>query len=396
MGRLIGAVLVAVGAAVLCSATGASAASPRALAEKNGTFFGDSCPSASRCEAVGAFFDDHSLLVPLAEGWNGSSWGLQSVPAPSGATGGSALDAVSCAGATSCTAVGYETPSGGAQPLSARWAAGTWSLVSVPKPSGATSSELTGVACTGATACEAVGYERVGGTERPLVERETSGGWGEQSAAAPTGASASLLDAVACHGPSDCLAVGAATEHGHQVGFALAWNGSRWTAASPTAGPAHATAVVLTGVACPSATSCEAAGSATVSSTSVPVAEVRSGSTWRLQHPSAVHASKGAGFQAVACTGPGACELAGQSSPGIEENAPIVEALSNGTWTVRSVPRPSSEVAGFNAVSCSGATGCTAVGYDIGTVGANVVLAERWNGQRWSIETTPDQTGVIG
>jgi hypothetical protein len=47
-----------------------------------------------------------------------------------------------------------------------QWDGSRWSLVSTPNPSGATSSELNGVACPGATTCMAAGDYQTPSTTR--------------------------------------------------------------------------------------------------------------------------------------------------------------------------------------------------------------------------------------
>jgi len=44
----------------------------------------------------------------------------------------------------------------------------------------------------------------------------------------------------------------------------------------------------------------------------------------------------------------------------------------------------------IEAISCSAANACTAVGTDLNTSGINVILAERWNGSTWQRQPTPD------
>jgi hypothetical protein len=44
-------------------------------------------------------------------------------------------------------------------------------------------------------------------------------------------------------------------------------------------------------------------------------------------------------------------------------------------------------------VSCTSSRACTAVGFFTNRGGTDVALAERWNGVRWVIQTTPKQSG---
>jgi hypothetical protein len=99
-----------------------------------------SCSSAAACTAVGGYSSDNPNYADnnLALRYNGSTWSVQS-PLP----GGFGLGGVSCGSATACQAVG-----GGAQ----GWNGTSWSGESVP------ASDYPGaVGCATATACEAVG-----------------------------------------------------------------------------------------------------------------------------------------------------------------------------------------------------------------------------------------------
>jgi hypothetical protein len=65
------------------------------------------------------------------------------------------------------------------------------------------------------------------------------------------------------------------------------------------------------------------------------------------------------------------------------------------TWTRHTTPNPAGSTQIYlNAVSCTAATECTAVGdwYNVATA-ATSPLAERWNGTAWKIQTTHQPTG---
>jgi len=134
---------------------------------------GVECASASLCTAVGQYIDSSSVQHSLAEGWNGTTWSLQSVPDPSG---GSApdLEDVSCVTSPSyaCSAVGEYTASSHTLPLAADWNGSTWSLSSVPMPTGVSDQSLYGIACP--STCMADGVSLYDGTagitgQRPIV-----------------------------------------------------------------------------------------------------------------------------------------------------------------------------------------------------------------------------------
>ena len=70
----------------------------------------------------------------------------------------------------------------------------------------------------------------------------------------------------------------------------------------------------------------------------------------------------------------------------------LAEAWHGKTWAVRATPNPphsDSQLNGLQAVSCTAASGCTAVGsYANRTNG--LTLAESWKGKTWAIVATPN------
>lgn len=135
---------------------------------------GVECVSAGQCTAVGLYLDGSSVQHSLAEGWNGTSWSLQSVPDPAGATD-PVLQDVSCSAGSACSAVGqYTSGVPHTEPLAARWDGSTWMLQAVPKATGTSDGTLTGVSCP--STCMAVGISAYDGStsgitgQRPLVE----------------------------------------------------------------------------------------------------------------------------------------------------------------------------------------------------------------------------------
>src|SRR5215467_13227659 len=63
-------------------------------------------------------------------------------------------------------------------------------------------------------------------------------------------------------------------------------------------------------------------------------------------------------------------------------------------WSIQHTPNPTgASFVPLQAVSCTSATACTAVGSS-STSTTTVTLAERWNGTKWSIQHTPNPTGA--
>jgi hypothetical protein len=89
----------------------------------------------------------------------------------------------------------------------------------------------------------------------------------------------------------------------------------------------------------------------------------------------------------VSCSSATACTAVGHGT-----NGTLAERWDGNTWTVQ--PTPSQGDAIWNnlySVSCTSATACTAVGTD----GA-LTLAERWDGTTWRIQPTPNPSGATG
>jgi hypothetical protein len=216
---------------------------------------GISCTSPTFCTAVG-WDDGPSVGVTLVETWNGSTWAVRPTPNPAGSTG-SALTAVSCASATSCSAVGNYTAGSYFLSLAEYWNGSSWKIQPTPNATG-TDTYLTGVSCPAAGACTASGY--TGGGASTLVEVLNAGTW--TVVTTPNPGSSDVLLAVSCSAATACTAVGEYdSTSGRAVALAEAWNGSSW-AVQPT--PNNGSRVMqnreLTGVSCLSASFCMAGG----------------------------------------------------------------------------------------------------------------------------------------
>jgi hypothetical protein len=184
---------VSCSSATACTAVGAVITSTALVVRWNGTSWtqqtpvvptgaywtnltGVSCSGASTCVASGSYnTTEFGRLYALIETWNGTSWTIQSVPDPAGATSSGLGAGISCSSATACQAVGNYTTSAGVETALAEGLTGTtWSVQSVPMPSGATKGDLYGLSCVTVDQCDAVGqYTNSAGVRLPLVEEST-------------------------------------------------------------------------------------------------------------------------------------------------------------------------------------------------------------------------------
>jgi hypothetical protein len=149
----------------------------------------------------------------------------------------------------------------------------------------------------------------------------------------------------------------------------------------------------LTGVACFSATGCAAVGFATVGGVSVPLAESRTGKGWTVQavpHPSGF--DRGA-LYAVSCPSATSCTAVGQFDDNKGAQLMLAVRWDGRTWALQSTPAPADFYGqSLNGVSCPTVSVCVAVGTYFRGTGQQVTLAEYWNGKTWTITTTPPGT----
>jgi hypothetical protein len=208
---------------------------------------GVSCPTTI-CMAVGFDFDyeQPSDVVPSGQMWNGSTWTLQTLPVPAGASS-SLLSSVSCPTITDCTAVGDQ---GLSAPLAENWNGSGWTIQATPG-----SVALTGVSCPTTALCWAVG-----GNGSMVAEEWNGAAWTLQSLPAPIGATSTSLTGVSCPSASDCLAVGSFTNLlGKAMTLAEQWDGTGWSIL-PTPNPSGSIASYLSGVSCATVQTCTAVG----------------------------------------------------------------------------------------------------------------------------------------
>jgi hypothetical protein len=472
------AVLLAAFPGAPARAAGAAAPRPAWSAEPtpeavvaNGTLAADACTGPDQCVAVGSS-EDSAGTSALAESWNGTTWSIQHVPMPQSGTH-SALDAVSCSAATMCVAVGYYTSNAGEQvPLAEGWNGSTWSVQPMPVPPGASLSVLAGVSCGSATACAAVGYYQSGPNVQDRLAYSWNGAhWALVQHGSPPGAVYSFLAGVSCTAAAACVAVGneLSASSDDVVTLAQEWDGSTWRVLA-TPNPAGAIVSRLYGVSCSAPAACTAVGSsiqgarrsggarrrggpgraagASGAPLAATLAEAWNGTTWSIQptpNPAgtagslddlvgvscqsaalctAVGSSSGAGsdgggtlgetwngtawtlvtipgpgrsynsLAGVSCT-PAACTAVGYYRDSSDTHLALAAVSAGRGWTVQPVPSPPGAVPSvLVGVSCGAPTACTAVGFADNSPGTSVTLAEAWNGTAWRIQPAPDSPGL--
>ena len=324
------------------------------------------------------------------------SWRITSTPNPTGQKG-SRLNKVSCTTSTTCTAVGdYVSSTGTLKTLAETWNSEEWKEQTTPNPSGAPESELVGVSCTSSAACMAVGsYVNGSGVAVPLAESWNGTSWSIQEPLAPAEAKGSGLFDVSCTSSTACTAVGAyESSTGAFLMLAESWNGTSWSI-KETPAPTGTTVSQLVGVSCTSSSACTAVGEFVSSGKWRPLAETWNGTAWSAQELVIPTEGTLPFLEGVSCTSSSACEAVGSYNSSHEGTLVLAERWNGTAWSLQSTPKPSgSGLSKLLGVSCTSSTSCTGVGYYSTELAGEVTLGEHWNGTEWSILATSNPAGA--
>lgn len=184
---------------------------------------GLSCVSATDCVGVGDFKNAAGHVLSFADVWNGHQWSLTKTPNVRGKKQ-SIFNAVSCAGATTCMAVGFATGPGERQ-FAEKWTGGRWQLTTLPNRA---NSALLGVSCPATSFCMASGFSG----QAALTEERIGGTWRALRTPSPVGTRrAASLEHVSCVSQTHCVAVG--FRYNPKIGasnhtLAEVWDGHGW------------------------------------------------------------------------------------------------------------------------------------------------------------------------
>ncbi len=388
--RLTIAGIVAAAAAVLTSATVSASgwavvSSPNQGGSTN-HLFAVTCTSSSSCVAVGSYFNA-GVQQTLIEIWNGSSWLIS--PSPNVGAGANALSGVACTSSTSCRAVGdYSNPSNISLTLVETWNGTSWSITPSPVQ-GTKSNYLYGVACTSSISCVAVGqYINGSSISQTLVETWNGTAW-SITTSPNSGTSYNTLYGVACTSATGCEAVGFDFNGSADQTLVETWNGTNWSVTtSPNQGTAGSD---LSDVTCVSSTSCVAAGYYYNGSIDQTLVETWNGTAWSIV--SSPNQGTGANLlDSVSCTASTSCRAVGLYHNGSGVGQTLVQTWNGTSWSITSSPNPSGSYNAFSGVACASSARCVAVGFDLSaTVDQNLV--ESWNGTSWSITPSPSTGG---
>jgi outer membrane protein OmpA-like peptidoglycan-associated protein len=408
LASLVAAVLVLASTSAISAASTAGARLSPLVDSASSSSTGNSfdavtCVSATRCVAVGQL-GVAAGGVALIDVESAGAWSYRRAPMPSDASTTSpngVLDAVSCASASGCVAVGsYANTVAGStdqQALIDVGTGGAWATVAVPLPAGASSTpqnSLDSVSCSSVGNCTAVGtYESAAGNQRALLVVETAGTWAAVVAALPVDADAAhpddALDAVTCTTAIDCVAVGSYVSTSPsstcpskdclQALMDVEAAGT-WAAVvaplPPNATGSPQNGNSLAAVTCTSTANCVAVGSyVDTAGGSEPLLDAEASGSWTAvvaPLPGDASATPNTdSLTAVTCVSQGNCVAVGQYDSKLEDPEGLIETETTGTWAAATAPVPGDADVALpdvllTSVSCSTLTSCVAVGsYEI-------------------------------
>ena len=120
-----------------------------------------------------------------------------------------------------------------------------------------------------------------------------------------------------------------------------------------------------------------------------------SGPGWKLQATVPPSGAQSSALQAVQCNSASACIAVGAYTDGTGTQETLAERWNGTGWAITATPNPSGATSSsFQAVACTSASACTAVGSYQNTGGTVLTLVERWNGTSWTIQSTSNPSGV--
>lgn len=365
--------------------------SPKVKGAENSYLSAVSCPSASACTAVGSS-DNGIVTSTLAEVWNGSTWRVTPTYNPAGAVL-IPLYGVSCSRAARCIGIGESAGASGTSTLAEGWNGSNWSVEPTPDPEGADPSAMAGVSCPSTESCVAVGSYSANGLIVPLAERWNGSAWSIlPPARIPPSTEFAVFAGVSCVSSDQCVAVGSYYNGSTNLALVEAWNGSAWSIrTTPTASGVQAS--VLNGVSCPAVRDCTAVGNYSDSSGTWSLAESWNGSVWSMQKTPIPSGSQYSDLNAVSCSAATRCVAVGDYA---NATGTLTLALSGhgSAWSIQATPNPAGSFTSIlNALSCPSVESCTAVG-DTSAGAGSVPLAEGRDGTAWTIQTATDPTGA--
>jgi len=361
-----------------------------------GGFSAITCNSSNDCWAVGHYFiNGGGVIQTLVQHWNGLSWSIVSSP---NTTSGDEhlLSSVTCASSSDCWAVGkdYDSVFLHSTTLIEHWNGISWSIVSSPNAGPSNYSALFSVACGSGSECWAVGYYADSNDmNKTLVELWNGSAW--VIVPSPNKPSTdirddNLLSGVTCVSNSNCWAVGS-FETGRTT-LVEHWDGNAWSIVASPDSPLTVEFDGLGAVTCASASDCWATGGYQSSTTAEPFVEHWDGTSWSVVSVPNTSDRQNNYINGIACVSGSQCWIVGNYQVADQMAQTLAEKWDGQAWSIVSSQNNDSE--DLRAVTCASLDNCWAVGDYYGeTDGWEHALFNRWDGSSWTAITTPFENG---
>jgi hypothetical protein len=331
--------------------------------------------------AAGSLRDSGKLALPTPQAPTGPGWSI--VSAPNSTPPGNSLIGVTCISASDCWAVGSYNGPAAPQTLTEHWDGSAWSIIPSPSTSPSQYNFLISVACASTSDCWAVGWYDAPPAATALLEHWNGSAWSIVSA--PNGATSVLLS-VTCNSSSDCWAAGYfanSNTGGSRVALLNHWDGSNWSYVPG----GNFLDSLLESVTCTSTSDCWAVGYKYSNGTGQTYVEHWGGSSWSQVSSPNTSSTQYNVLNAVTCTSASQCWAVGFYDNGSADQT-LIERWNGTAWSIVSSPNGSSNDS-LSAVTCTSAFQCWAVGeYEVSN-GGGQTLIEQWNGTAWSVVSSP-------
>jgi len=305
-----------------------------------------SCPSWGNCTAVGFVHVDSGVSRGLIASQRSGRWTpSQSAPLPPNASGAPdvSIDAVSCAAANACSAVGfYNAVGANGAGLLLTESGGVWSSSQAVLPGDAAVNAyvaIRDIACPAVGDCSAIGtYKDQTGAYKLLILSQASGKWSNGVSVTLPPRSNAQPQSIACVTPQDCVAVGSYSDaSGRQHGLLLTKRAASWALTNVPL-PHNAIPkreVNVSSISCASVRHCAAVGSyVDKTSTAQGMFLRESPSGWTSVEAAFPSGALGARLSGgLSCASPGNCTAIGDYEDAARNTQGVAFSESRGSWS---------------------------------------------------------------
>ncbi|HJT80811.1 MAG TPA: hypothetical protein VJ719_06410 [Chthoniobacterales bacterium] len=299
----------------------------------------------------------------------------------------------SCVSESDCWMVGYYDNISAYQTLIQHWDGNAWAVVNSPNTSTTQHNILRDVSCLSANDCWAVGSYYDGSFYRTLTQHWDGAAWSivETPNTSPT--QYNYLLSLACVSPSQCWAVGYYSNNdGVPQTLVQRWDGTSWSILEAP-NTSQTKENVLSGVACVSS-QCWAVGWSLNGTTGMYQTLIQrwDGNAWTISSSPGPLIPQNNYLNAVTCSSATDCWAVGYS-----DNAVVSQTLTahwNGSsWAlVNSANTSLTQANRLDSVECRSSSDCWAAGrFNNGTI--DQALIQRWDGSSWAIVASADPGG---